>query len=289
MPKIKFDFFRVQAIDGNSISLKDALESIATMPPEERRVAIDGYSCFMTSSLSQTRFSAYLFTKLRMDGLPPRTRINGERRPLDLDDDEGLGEDVALAYCEALNIVSVQRNRQSLSANNIVYFIHNICPEINFALLPIMRVDALERFARCQTLKKLRIKLAGRRDLSFLRNSPLTTNDKVAFQQMMTEPSVDITFSVGRRNARLSEKISNFARTFTNIARSGETDAVLALEVSGKEFDDSPTVVIDLLQDKLIGIGDVEMENRTINTNHLMRVAGGVIFENYEELQQYAR
>lgn len=288
MPQVKFDFYTINMPEGSSMSFKQALEEMAALPTEERLKEIDGSTCFLISSLKLSRYTAYLFTKIRMDALPPKTRVNGERSPLQLDDDEGLGEDVAIAYNEAINIVSIQRNRHSLSANNIVKLICMVFPEIQIQLLPILRNDALERFSRCNTLKKLRLKLSGTGDLSFLENSDLSTNDKVTFQQILTEPYVDVVFSVGRKNAVLTEKIRKYAEFFTNLFRTGDTETVLAVEVSGKEDENAPTALIDLLQDRLIHIGEVATENRTINTNHLMRVACSAISENYEELRKNA-
>ena len=286
MPQVKFDFFQVQISEDSPYTFKETLDSISRLPTEDRIKDIDGSSCFLIQNLIQQRYSAYLFTKIRMDSLPPKTSVTGIRAPLDLDDDEGLGEDVAIAYNETLNIISIQRNRHSLSPNNIIRLIGMIFPEEHIKLLPILRTDALQRFANCNTLKKLRLKLAGCTDLSFLQNSPLSTNDKITFQQIMTEPYVDISFSVGRKNSGLSEKIKSYASFFANLARSEDNDSVLTVEVSGKENDDAPTAVIDLLQDRLIAVEEVNTSNRTIDTNHLMRSAINAIASNYEELQR---
>ncbi len=284
MPAVKFDFFSVKIDEASPVSFEEALNEMATMATEHRLCDIDGATCFLLESLPLTRYTAYLFTKIRMNEIPSRTNIRGERTVLELDDDEGLGEDVSIAYSRDLNVVSVQRNRYSISANNIMKIVNDIFPELKAQLLPILRSDALERFTRCNMLKKLRLKIAGREDLSFISESNLSANEKLTFHELLTEPYVDISFSVGRKNIALTEKIKNIASFFANYSRTSGTDTVMAVEVSGKEDDSAVTSVIDLLQDRLIHIGNVEMNGRSINTNHLMRVACDAIAQNYQEL-----
>ncbi len=185
-------------------------------------------------------------------------------------------------------LVAIQRNRHSLSANNIAKNINVIFPELNVSFLPILRNDALERFYKCNTLRKLRLKLAGRDDLSFIDNSDLSTNEKLTFHELLTEPYIDISFSVGRKNTTLSEKLKRFAILFTKHAKNSQTNTVLAVEVSGKEDESSASAIIDLLQDRLIHIGNVEVKGRSIDTNSLMRIACNAISSNYEELKKNA-
>lgn len=291
MPQIKFDFFSVKVPEHAPMSFSEALRQIETMPTDSSRCEIDGTTCLFVRSLNPSvRYHACLFTNVRMDALPSRTKVSGERTSLDLEDDEGLGEDVVIAYNESLNIVSVQRNRFSLSSNAIIKFINSVFPDLQVHFSPVIRGDALQRFARCDTLKKLRLRLAGTDDLSFLQDSDLSTNTKITLQEILTEPYVDITFSVGRKNAGLTKKIENIAMYFTNLHRTGgsTSEIVKTIEVSGYEEGESASVLIDLLQDRLIHVGEVAMENRMVNTDQLMRVACEAIASNYEELTRYA-
>lgn len=286
MPKVKFDFFRVQIGKESAYTFQETLDFITGLPQKQTIQQIDGVTYFLTQNLRQPPYSAYLFTKLRMDDLPPRTRLTGERRPLDLDEDEGLGEDVAIAYCDPIHVVSIQRNRHSLSPTMIMRLIEKYAPGIDFKLLPILRPDALKRFASLGILKKLRLRLAGMNNLDFLQNSHLSTNEKITFHEVLTEPFVDITFSVGRNQMGLTKKIREIAEFFSKAAHSGETESVLAVEITGKEDDESATTLIDLLQDRLIAEKEVNTKMRSVDTDDLLRVAIRTLCENYTELQR---
>lgn len=285
MPKVTFDFFQVRTAENAPQSFKETLDEVANQ--KERNVDIDGITYVMLDNLPQRGYNGYLFTKIRMDDLPQKTRADGARAPLVLDEDEGLGEDIAFAYSPVLNIIALQRNRYALSANTLVRIINFFSPELELRFLPILRRDALQRFTECNLLKKVRLKLSGTNDFSFLKDSDLSTAEKITFQEMLTEPYVDITFSVGRQKTKLTDKLRKFATFFTNHYNDGGQDVVLAVEITGKRDEDATTSVIDLLQDKLIYIGHVSSSGRTIDTNHLMRVACSALQENYGELQAY--
>jgi hypothetical protein len=279
----RFDFYEVRTGD-TALTLQQVLDDLLSREATERTCDIDGKVCCVIERLSQLNYIAYLFSKVRMDDLPQRTKLDGSRAPLELDEDEGLGEDVAMALDATLNIVAIQRNRHSMTPNNIARLINFFYPEIQISFVPILSRDALERFARCDTLRKLRIKLSGTSNCDFLNTNDLSANEKITMQEILSEPYVDITFSVGRKNMSLTGKIRRLAEFFSNFYRNGGGETVLAIDVTGKENDDTPSMMIDLLSEKLTFEHDVEQDGRTINTNHLLRVACAAIATNAVEL-----
>lgn len=285
MPKVTFDFFQVQTAENTPQSFNEVLDHLSQQ--DDKSFAIDGITYAMIEKLHLLGYDGYLFTKIRMDDLPQKTRANGQRAPLALDEDEGLGEDIAFAYSPALKIIALQRNRYAFSANTLVRIISSVSPELELRFLPILRTNALQRFFECNLLKKLRLKLSGTHDLAFLRDSDLSPSEKITFQEMLTEPYVDITFSVGRQNVGLTEKLRRIATFFAGHHERGGDDVVLAVEITGKQDGVDTTSVIDLLQDRLIYVGEVNRSGRTINTDHLMRVACSALQENYAELRTH--
>lgn len=285
--KVKFDFFGVRIAENSSINFEEALNALLAMSPEEGSIKIDNTDCFICDSRKIQECYAFLFSKIRMDHLPLRRKRNRDRRPLDLDDDEGLGEDMAIAYSPSLKIVSVQKNVHSVSANNIVKLVNDFFPQMQLSFLPIVKHDALERFSKCGILKKARIKLQGTDDLSFLKNSNFSPEEKLTIQHMLTEPYVDIVYSVGRKQISLSEKIKQKVMFWANYSRTEENNNVLAIEITGKEDEKSKTVAIDLLDDRLIYLGDVGLIDRYVDLDHLQRTACEAIRQNYVELANY--
>lgn len=285
--RVKFNFFRVRTAE-SSITFEDALNQLLTMPAEENLRKIDNTNYSVCDSLSQEGYYAFLFSKIRMDRLPICRKPNRAGRILTLDDDEGLGEDMAIAYSPSLKAVAVQKNIHSLSANNIVKIVNEFFPQLELSFLPIIKHDALERFARCGILKKARIKLQGTENLSFLKNSNFSSEEKLTIQEMLMEPYVEIIYSVGRKQTSLSERIKQKLFFWVNYHRIEENNNVLAIEITGKEDKEANTVAIDLLEDRLIYLGKVRIKNRYLDTNHLQRIACEALKKNHEELRNYA-
>lgn len=284
MPRVRFDFFIVHTAESD-ISFEQALGELKTKTDAgEGVLTIDGRQCCLLDALNISGYHACLFTKIRMDGLPSKTNLSGNQSSLELGEDEGLGEDAALAYSPSLKVAAIQRNKFSLSPNNIAKLVNHFYPALSVSLTPILASDTFEKFAKCNHLRKLRVKLAGTDNFSFLESSDLSATEKIAIQEMLSEPFVDITFSTGRKKGFLHNKIYSIASMLSKFYKSGGDETVLAVEVTGKESEDSPSTVIDLLSERLTSFQDVAMKEREIDKNHLLRVACESLRANHNEL-----
>lgn len=282
--KARFDFYRVKPLSDASISFSQVLNEIVSMSPNDAQANIDGDTCLISKNENFGKNLSILFTKIRMNNLPQKTKATGERSPLDLDEDEGLGEDVAIAYNVVLNVVAIQRNIHSLSANNILRLIKEVNPACDVEFLPIIKQDALERILKFEQLKKIRIKINGTQDLSFLKNSGFSS--QLNAQEFFSEPFFECIWSVGRKKEGLSEKIKDKIGSLARIIKKDRPLAICNFEITGKETLSDPSITIDLLDDRLIGQKDIPINpnGRSVDIQILLRSAAEVITENYTEL-----
>jgi len=282
MPKVRFHLFEVEQQEGDP-DLGDALSQISAKPRDERSALLGDRQAILLDSSPGPRISAYLFTRVRMDGLPPKTGLDGRREELDLDEDEGLGEDLAIAYDKTLKVVAIQRNRFSLSPSNILQYISHYFEDVHIAINPIMSQDALERYARQSILRKARVKLASTTNLSFLRDKDISENERIMIQQILASPYVDLIFSVGHKKGGLPEWIKKLVGKFIKEFQSGK-DSIINIQITGKEDDDSESEYIDLLKERLTYEDDVDMTGRSIDTKQLMMSAKKSLSTNKELL-----
>ena len=289
MPVAKFYFYQAQLERTSHYgTIKEVLDEIAPIPRPEQELKIEDTPCYLAGRQTFTRYTGYMFTRVRMTGLPPKVRNDGQRGELDLGDDEGLGEDVALAHGHLPNIVAIQANRHSLSATGIAVFLNKRRPEIGLRFDPIHTTDALERFSRFTQLRKLRLRLARVHDLSFLKRNDLSTSEKVLLEQFFQEPYAEIILSMGHGKGGLSEKARRLVDYFLNLFRGGN-DCVKTLEISGKEDENSETMVVDLLNDRLVHYEDIELSKRSIDMQSLLRAACAALEKNNDELSHAAQ
>lgn len=282
MPKARFDLYQVDQQPG-VIEFGHALAEIAGLQDEKRSIELGDRRAILLESRTVAGVSSYLFTRVRMDGLPPKTGIDGHREDLVLDEDEGLGEDIAVAYDPGIRIVAVQRNRFSLSPSNIFAYVQHFFPDLVGVFRPILTQDALERFANTNILRKIHCKFAGTQDLTFLQDSGLSAAQLTTMQQLLSAPYVDVTFSVGRQRGMLEQWLGSLVNTLASAARNGN-QSILRLEITGKETEESETEFIDLLAERLTFEDEVQARGRSIDTNHLMNIAIRAITANRAEI-----
>ena len=286
--RVRFDFYRVKHLSTNAVNFGQILDDLIKLSPNDAQAKIDGEACLISKSEkisgTFTQAVSMLFTKIRMDNLPQKAKASGERSPLDLDDDEGLGEDVAISYCQDLNIVAIQKNIHSLSANNILRLIKEVDPRCEVEFLPVLKEDALERFLKLKCLKKIRLKIDGTKDLSFLKDQSL--NNAMNLQNLLSAPYLECTWSVGRRKKEIPEILSKFIEKIAILIKNQRPEAICNLEITGRETEIDPSITIDLLEDRLIEQRNIPINDngRSVDIQQLLKAAAGVIFANYAEL-----
>lgn len=283
MSVVRFDFFRVRSAP-EVPSLEIALDTLRAQSAEERQIQLDDKICMMLDDqITIQGVHAYLFSRIRMDELPPVRGLDGQAELLELADDEGLGEDVAIAYDPVLRVVSVHRNRFAMSHSSIFDFVNNRAHG-QYSFEPIFDRNVMNKFAQMRVLKKTRIRFAGVQNFDFLDDEELSTNMKVSLTEMAECPYIDITFSVGRKNQALPpwvRKMVSLCATW----RGGNNEDISTLEVTGADDDISTSHTIDMIGQRYIYTGEIHRRGRNIDTMQLMRIACASIIARRNELQ----
>ena len=284
--KVKFIFYKVET---HGFSFENILSEICQNYNQE--INIGGKDCRLLSKepFSYVSCKALLFTHVRKLDLPPKISGSGEVEELALADDEGLGEHVVIAYHPEIKILAVQKNVYSLSMANVLQYIKSFYPELSFSVTPVLSKDAVERFARCSILRKVKIKISSPSDLSVLQGLDLSVNEHMFITETLkNDPCLEISTSMGRNKGSLSEKWRNMINKLNIFAKTPEgAEWVETLQVSGKEDEDAKLENIDLLAETKCEEKNIELEKRSINVTHLQRNACAVLMENYNELKAY--
>src|SRR5258707_7859842 len=151
MPKtVKIDFFKVVMPEDAGMTFEALLNRIGQIPlqDEARTQEISGDPVRLQELHHQQ--GGHIegdMVRTRMDTLPRKSNIEtGELALLDLDEDEGLGEETAFLYDPATHCLTIQRNRYGVSASAFATY----CTEIGafesaITLEPIISGDAIAR------------------------------------------------------------------------------------------------------------------------------------------------
>jgi hypothetical protein len=204
------------------------------------------------------------FVRLRDTNIPSTARHGAQVEPLELEDDEYIGEEVSALYDENNHVLMLQRNKFSLGPEGIEDYLNLIWNNDNerIYLRPICPPNTFEIARRAAEYRKINIRLA---DLRNTDSETIMDRFRSPLRQMIGSfgqyqgSNVQITITVGNsRTAALNDE--TISDTLLDIEENPEL--FTKAEVAVKEADDSRIELIDLFAHKAHDFGTFRMERR---------------------------
>lgn len=202
------------------------------------------------------------FTRLRQTKIPLRARRNKEAESFYLDEDEYIGEDVTALYDPTNNIFVLQRNRDSLSATGIEYYLTQLYDQDDYGiyLRSIIDTNIEEKLKRAKSYRKVTLKF----DTNRRKKKVILPNTSLAhladlFNKYDSNVAT-LTLSLGKGNAKGSLDASSIVDTISEIKESKDFITGAELNVKYNEID--PVDTIDLFTMKYFDIIGIKVEKR---------------------------
>lgn len=200
------------------------------------------------------------FVRLRDTNLPSKATENTEVEPLELGDDEYIGEEISALYDEKLKVLMCQRNRDSLSISGIERYLNLTwrSDDETIYLRPIILPDSIQRAKEAGYYRKLTIRFADLRKKAFKEGrSPLKriVDAFGAYEAVGAE----ITINLGhlRGDSLHRETVHD---TINDIVEN--RDLITKAELSEKKDDDTSVEIIDLFDEKLHDYAWIPVQKR---------------------------
>ena len=248
---IRADFFRVniQDFEGDFSTL---LERAKALPDNDESRVVEIYKVpfRLQSSVNVNGICEGELVRIRMTDVPVVASLTGELEQLELEDDEGIGEETAFLYHQQTRILVLQRNRLGVSAANLArYFSQLLNLEASIFCDPILAGDAFQRLQEMRLIKKFELRVSGIDRMNIFHDQNLGVEEVIALQEKFCAPNISIELSVGHRRdvSLIADRIKQTARSFLGFSNDPDGQ-VRKIEISGKYEDDGPTEVIDLLE-----------------------------------------
>lgn len=264
MPTSKFmnvDFYRVKVEDKADRVFTDLLEAVQALPDDAGRAQHRSEDAIRLQSVkkSVTSWRGDML-RIRMNEAPVKAKLTGETSAIELEVDEGLGEETAFFYHIPTSILVIQRNRAGVSASALAKYFKVLCKARAITFECILKEDALKRIARMQSIQTFEVHFAGVQNGQTLRGKGHSAK---AMYQMLDEfqaPNATIRLSTGRQRGTLKNVASAVAQLFGNQADAAPKD-VKKVVVIGSEGEDEERTLIDLFQDRLTELVIVEVRD----------------------------
>jgi len=261
---MKVDFFRVEA--PNAVSVDEILLKATALPDDESRTKDIGGIPFRLQRIARAgRYWDGDMVRIRMDDVPPIVSRSGEEQEVDLDEDQGLGEETAFRYDSQTRVLAIQVHRAGVSATKWAKYLEALLGAEE-AIVPtvVINPDAAQAITRLETVRKIHIRYAGNTDARTVIN-PGTAGTREQIQRLaQTAPVFEMTLGMGQvrgdglpiREARtlLRESFNWFMRQAAgDNERSGRIDVV-------GTFDDESRAEMNLLEYVMRETVEVEID-----------------------------
>lgn len=261
---IKVDFYQVETPADTNFS--DMLQYLNTLPIGER-ILPDFTSPVRLQEVRLER--VYIegdMIRIRMDEVPLKASLAGETAYIDLEDDEGIGEDTAFLYYVPFNVLLLQKNKYGVSASAFAHYCKRKCDADYVFFNPILRTDVLQRLVQMTVIRKFDVKIAGVENSEIFRGQDQGINSLIDLKDEFEAPDVSVTMSMGRRRGSLSvETIKSLITSLLQI-RHTNTKQVKILDVIGQEDSTSESETLDILNARIVEQISVDMDgNRRLS------------------------
>lgn len=223
-------------------------------------------------------------SKLRSKNIPSRKRVNQDKEPLELSDDEYLGEFNLLVFDPSLNIVSIQSNYFGLSTKQIALTLSSL--RMNYLeaigesdgdvphvvqLDPIIDNTAIDRVRQNEIYRKIVIKGADYREIA---GDHLTSNTLSRAIDAIDEVhgvnfELTVTMSQSPKNESLdSAEVRRMIEDVVNLRQHDESD--VSMHISSRRDEEDSMEYLDLFAPRLSSYITLVVENRaTIGAEYL--------------------
>lgn len=258
---LKFDFYQVTMPQTDPRTFTAVLDSINNIEGENRVYDTGQYPIRLQTI---TRRPAYFIgdvARIRMNDIPDKMKLSGETEPIELDDDQGLGEITTFIYNPNISLLVLLRNRYAVTATGFAHYFQfkgNINGEL--VLHPLLETAALQRLARMRIVKKFEMGVTAPGNAQIYENLGLRPQAVLDLMNAAPKARVDITFMMDRdRDASFPlAAVQRVARSLVDLNANNE---IVKLVISGKDNPDEPREVVDLLEEVIVEKEDVNIRN----------------------------
>jgi hypothetical protein len=201
------------------------------------------------------------FCKLRFDGGPGKAKRNTPTKSFDLEDDEGFAEETAMLFEPTTGYMIAQYNHHGPRSATIEEYLSIYDSEMpnHYQLNIQLKHDAQARLAEKKLFSRLLLKVAPARLTEHYKHANVALTTLLnRHQEEFGGDYVSITIGL-EHHSHTPLKLKGWIKSFLQLAN--ETEAVDALQISGRPREGERTELIDLIKEKLeVTLTDIDMD-----------------------------
>ncbi len=249
--EMRAHFYVVEVEDGRNF--RDLWHEVKAHQAGARTVKLSRRSDALR--LETEREGARLFggdlVRIRMTDVPGKVRNSGGTSDIELEPDEGIGEETAFVYVDEWRVLAVQSNRGGPSAGQVAgYFSKQNAERSDVSLTAILDLAQLEQLDELASVSRMEVSIAVPSNRLASVQRPASVAGMIQAGGLLRAPRMDVTFSVGqdwRKKSLAQEAVAGLAKY---LWQHPEND-VEKLTINGRN-DADEAVVLDLMNARLV-------------------------------------
>jgi len=248
--KIKVEFYIVKLQGNGSVTFESIVDTVGRSTNDaSRTIDINHSPIRLHESGDYSNFCHGDMVRIRMDEFPIVASQDGDMEPIDLDDDEGLGEETAFLYQIPTKVLMLQKNQYGVSAPSFAKYFQQKS-DVQIQLEPVMQGDAVARMSTMQRIKNFKVSIAQTNKMTNLQGQDMAVDEVINLSRHFHSDSIDIEVSMGKKKDRslTIENVINTAKTFFNHANIQQLGDIKAITISG-DSENGDHEVLNLLDD----------------------------------------
>ncbi|SMG58275.1 hypothetical protein SAMN06295960_4659 [Paenibacillus aquistagni] len=268
---VRFEYYEVVYRTKDSTNNKDKLFDLVRWINKANKInalidrTYDFYSekARLEKAQFDDDFNYYFLHFVRLgDNIPSKGKLDGKVEPLELDDDEYIGNEVTALYDEDHHILMLQRNRSSLGPSGVEFYLNRLWDneEETIHLRPIAPKGMFENVKKAEKFRKIHLKFADIHSKKPAGNGPVIAmlNNFGKFEGVTGE----VVISVGRTKDKSLDS-QTMIDTIQDIMDNQDNGLMKKAELHYKYTDDTAVEIVDLFAKKTHDFGSFQMEKRT--------------------------
>lgn len=258
---LKCDFFEVQPKRNGVMPLKDALQSLINLGSNQRTFEEFDLVCRMDSLTGTNHRIHGDLVRIRMTDLPERCNKRGRKIPLQLEDDEGLGESNAFMLDSDRNILAIQKNKFGISPNSFVRYIHDKTNgNGDYVFFPILSQNGMIKLRDLTTVRKIEVQF-GKVDSAHVVSPNHSFGQATKILNQFEGAYINLTLSMSHNQGTMNKgKLMRSVRELFSRGRSNDA-SIEKFKIDGYDTDGKDEI-IDLLADKISYKSTIEVAER---------------------------
>lgn len=288
---VKFNFFQIQKSADFSLDIYQVLNRIIAKDRSKRQQDVKGSLRILDSlQLPSSSGISYIFRSKRIRGLPSKSDVDWVISTLGLSPSEALDEPVAMAIDPTGSVAAISSNRYGIFPNTICEYIGRFFPTAQFNLVPTLTKGTMERVAKAKQVRKVHVKFAGVLNYESLKNANMDIKQAEALYELLSSPSLDLTWSVGRAKEGLSERVRGILNVLKKYHDNEDNSALQTLDATIQEDVNGhlKCSTVDLLADRIISFQNVALTSgRELDRDSLLNASISALKEKADELKIY--